>query len=327
MPPDAGPAAQQERRPHFWAGWPAYLACWFALQLVVQGGLQVMMVMVLISNGATLESVLEAPPDSLQVLPWTMAIEWAALFTTLLVTHYFLTRGRAENLAFIGLVLPRKALLQSIAGILIEGGHFLLIFGIGLALGIYHVVSVSGPGPSALILLLASLVLLPAALVEEATMRGYLFRDIEQRHGLAAAVLISSVVFALIHSMNPSVWETPWPMLGLFAAGLLLAAAFVATRNLLYPTMVHMIWNLMEGPVLGLPISGISPTYAIFETRVQGSPLLTGGGFGPEAGLPAILTTFLWIPVIWWGGRLVSDPPGARIFSPRRDAETGGVSL
>jgi hypothetical protein len=52
---------------------------------------------------------------------------------------------------------------------------------------------------------------------------------------------------------------------------------------------VHWAWNLFEGPVYGTGVSGTVTTSPIFISQTPGSTLWTGGEFGPEAGLVAVV--------------------------------------
>jgi len=70
----------------------------------------------------------------------------------------------------------------------------------------------------------------------------------------------------------------------------LLAAAFVVTRNLWFPIGVHFAWNFCEGPLYGTQISGRSFGADAVTAHLAGPALITGGQFGPEAGIPAIVT-------------------------------------
>jgi hypothetical protein len=85
-------------------------------------------------------------------------------------------------------------------------------------------------------------------------------------------------------------------------AGVLFAAAYVAFRSLWVPIGMHWAWNLFEGPVFGTPVSGMS-MHSLLHGELRGSALVTGGAFGPEAGLVCIGLGallggfFLWLAI------------------------------
>jgi membrane protease YdiL (CAAX protease family) len=107
------------------------------------------------------------------------------------------------------------------------------------------------------------------------------------------------VIFSLFHLANPGMsWIST---LGLFLAGLFLAYGYVATRSLWLPIGLHIGWNFFEGPFFGFKVSGLSGPVLI-EHTVLGPDLVTGGIFGPEAGLvlvPALLVGTLLIYLIY----------------------------
>ena len=53
--------------------------------------------------------------------------------------------------------------------------------------------------------------------------------------------------------------------------------------------MIWMGWNFAQGNIYGVPISGEYDTNTVFACERIGNDILTGGAFGPEAGLLATL--------------------------------------
>jgi membrane protease YdiL (CAAX protease family) len=117
--------------------------------------------------------------------------------------------------------------------------------------------------------------------VEEITTRGYIMQRLAPAWGWPAAVAVSSVIFTLPHALNPSV-----NLLALgntFLIGMFFAFGYLATRSLWLPIGMHVGWNLVEIG-LGFPDSGyVDP--GILRSTVRGPFLITGGAYGPEAGL------------------------------------------
>lgn len=130
---------------------------------------------------------------------------------------------------------------------------------------------------------------MPALLVmafgEELLVRGFLLRYWQQALGIPGAVLLTSAAFALMHSSNPGL--SPWGLLGIFIAGVMLAAAFVASGSLWFATGIHLGWNAATSVVLGLPVSGlVLPSLTRWQTADSDiARQLMGGDFGPEEGL------------------------------------------
>jgi uncharacterized protein len=173
--------------------------------------------------------------------------------------------------------------LQAAAGILLGLALFSSVF------GLLHVVGVARwQGISArfdVIPMLAAAIL--AAVGEELTFRGGLFRILEERLGTAWALALSAALFGLLHALNPGATVVSTAAIAL-EAGVLLAAAYALTRNLWFPIGLHLGWNFTEGGIFGVSVSGGAAAKGIFSVSLAGPTLLTGGRFGPEASLIAI---------------------------------------
>lgn len=133
---------------------------------------------------------------------------------------------------------------------------------------------------------------------EELAFRGYILQRLARAWGLPAAVVVSSLVFAMVHALNPNV--QPLAMLSLFAAGLLLACAYLVSRSLWLPIGLHIGWNLAEMQLLGFAGSGATEP-ALLRSVVHGPELLTGGAFGPEGGLVGLAATLIGIVILLVG--------------------------
>ncbi|GGU90732.1 CAAX amino protease [Actinomadura cremea] len=127
------------------------------------------------------------------------------------------------------------------------------------------------------------------AAVEEVLFRGVVFRILEERAGTVAALVASSVLFGATHLVNAN--ATLWGTLAIaLTGGTMLAAAYVATRSLWLPIGLHFAWNFSLAGVFGVAVSGSdAPADGLLETTLSGPSLLTGGAFGPEASLLALL--------------------------------------
>jgi membrane protease YdiL (CAAX protease family) len=130
-------------------------------------------------------------------------------------------------------------------------------------------------------------------------MRGYLLNAAARSWGKWGGVVASTVVFAGLHAANPHFDEHPLAIAGLLLAGLYLASAYLITRNLWLAIFLHTGWNLLEGPIFGLQVSGMSVPASIFRTQAVGPELWTGGAFGPEAGLLLCLLMVVHIAALW----------------------------
>ena len=134
---------------------------------------------------------------------------------------------------------------------------------------------------------------LAVAVGEEIICRGVIFRLIDERWNIWAALLVSALLFGFMHiSNNNATW---WSSLAIaIEAGLLLGAAYKWSGNLWIPIGIHWAWNYTQGNIFGLAVSGANTNETILATTVGGPDIITGGVFGPEASIiSVILGTFL----------------------------------
>jgi membrane protease YdiL (CAAX protease family) len=126
------------------------------------------------------------------------------------------------------------------------------------------------------------------AVTEELLFRGVLHRILEQRAGSVIAIVVSSLFFGLTHLINGN--ATVWGTLAIAVeGGTMLAVAYTATRSLWLPIGLHFAWNFLQGGVFGTAVSGAESEPGLLRTVLSGPDALTGGSFGPEAGLFALL--------------------------------------
>ncbi|MFZ4794327.1 MAG: CPBP family intramembrane glutamic endopeptidase [Blastocatellia bacterium] len=125
-----------------------------------------------------------------------------------------------------------------------------------------------------------------AALFEELLYRGYAFQTLLRGAHPSIPIVALSLLFGLGHWGNPN--RTLFSTANTVLAGIWLSVAYLRSRNLWYPTALHLSWNLMLGPIFGLPVSGrIMPAHPLLLTS-SGSPVwLTGGSYGSEGGVAA----------------------------------------
>lgn len=159
-----------------------------------------------------------------------------------------------------------------------------------------------------------------AAAAEEAVFRGYAFQALVQGVGVWPATLASSALFAYLHAGNPNV--TPGALANIFLAGVMLAVAYLRTRSLWFATAVHLGWNWTMASLLDFPVSGLVRDMPLYTARETGPDWVTGGSFGPEAGIAASLTILLG--TVWmWRTRLIGESPRMRALRPLVDDVTG----
>ncbi len=180
------------------------------------------------------------------------------------------------------------ALKLSLAGI--SGGAALMALVVGLAAlaGAYRIIGPGGGEDAVMILFGGGLV---AAVVEEVLFRGILFRWIEEFAGSWVALGLTSVLFGMAHLANDNASLFSSVAIAI-EAGIMLGAAYMLTRSLWLPIGIHFGWNVAQGLVFDVPVSG-HPVRGLVEAQLQGPELLSGGAFGLEASVIALLVASL----------------------------------
>ena len=182
---------------------------------------------------------------------------------------------------------PFKNLGLSLQG---KGKHLGLglLLGIGLisvgmlALTMAGMITLSYSNPNTLALATSSILFAIVAVNEEIMARGYLLRVLMESCNKYWALIISAVVFAILHGLNPNVsWVA---LLNLFLAGCLLGVYYIHYNNLWFSIGLHFTWNYFQGPIWGSNVCGTT-TESLFTQQLSGNDLITGGAFGFEASL------------------------------------------
>jgi uncharacterized protein len=210
----------------------------------------------------------------------------AVLFTFVLGASVRVLEGlRLRQVGF----RPAAAIPDTLRGIGLGAALLTAVVGILALLGHYAIVGWEPlrPGTTRGGALLYTLGLfLCAAVFEEVVSRGILFRLFEQALGTWVAVALSAGLFAFGHRFNPG--ATTMSAIGVGQAGILLAAVYAATRSLWLPIGLHWAWNFFQGPVWGSGVSGFD-TGVLAHAVISGPVLVTGGSFGVEISLPALV--------------------------------------
>lgn len=131
------------------------------------------------------------------------------------------------------------------------------------------------------------------AFSEETVFRGIVVREWAAKWGWTAAALLGGLLFGAVHLPGTEGGLSPVSVIWILAAGAAVTAMFVALyirgRSLWLPIGFHAGWNLCLQGILGVTISGKNPGEALLHSSVSGPNWLTGGVFGIEASLIAII--------------------------------------
>lgn len=198
----------------------------------------------------------------------------------LLGVSRWIERRRPSEVGFAPEHAVRGALLGGVAGVVLIS----TVIGLLALAGAYQAVWAAA---SPQLLLGSIMALVFAAWFEEVFFRAILFRCLEGWGGSGAALLGSSLLFGLAHLGNPNAGWVPAIAIAI-EAGVMLGAVWMWTRSLWAVWGLHFAWNWTQGGLFGAPVSGL-PFSGLLKGSLHGDPLWTGGTFGPEAGLVAVL--------------------------------------
>lgn len=130
---------------------------------------------------------------------------------------------------------------------------------------------------------------------EEIFFRGYCLKSISERNGNLKAIIISSILFSLVHSLNPNV--APLFFVNVVLVGVLFS--FMALKfSIWLPIGFHAMWDYFEGNVWGLPDSGVI-VKGMYSVKVIKNNIINGGLVGPEGGLIVTLVLLVCILIVF----------------------------
>jgi uncharacterized protein len=232
----------------------------------------------------------------------TLLVASSVILAIAITLSVYLARRFLDRRSFasLGLYFNSLAARDLLFGIGLAGLLMGLIYLVEWAAGWLHFEGFSweqqGWRTTLLGIVVSMLVFILVGWYEELLSRGYWLQNLRDGLNLAWGVAISSALFALAHSANPNVtWVA---IIGLFAAGLFLAYGYLRTGLLWLSIGLHIGWNFFEGTVFGFQVSG-STFFSIIQQTVRGPELITGGEFGPEAGLIVLLAMLLGAALIY----------------------------
>ncbi|MDJ0699647.1 MAG: CPBP family intramembrane metalloprotease [Woeseiaceae bacterium] len=214
----------------------------------------------------------------------------------------------------IGLPFSLQAVLPTLIGTALGAVPILLIV-IAAVIGGYGKVSVGtlslGMLPTVLLPMLIAGFLFAAW--EELVLRGYLLRQLSIGLNPAAAVVITGVLFGLLHSGNPGAnWEG---LVYTAIGGILMGWLMVRSGSLWLLIGYHFGWNATAYQLFGLELSGLDADASFLIATLDGSEWLTGGSYGFEASLPAVIAeTVVLLAVLRF--RLFPARSSALAFGP-----------
>ena len=138
----------------------------------------------------------------------------------------------------------------------------------------------------------------PQGASEELMFRGYMIPAFNKRYKVAVGVAVSSILFSAFHSLNPGF--TPLASINLVLIAVLFALIYLLTGDIWMTSAMHTAWNLTQGNIYGLQVSGNLASNTVFKIiyDANADPSITGGAFGPEGGLATTIVTSVCMVIV-----------------------------
>ena len=190
-------------------------------------------------------------------------------------------------------IAPRKDISSIGNGLFIGFSYFIIVTVTMSLCGYYHIKSIQFDWEKQLF---SFTLFFLVAVSEEIFFRGILFRMINRRWNIWAALVISALIFGGLHIFNNN--ATLWSSIAIaIEAGSLLGAAYAYSKNIWLPIGIHWIWNYTQGNILGFPVSGEDNVTSIITPEISGPQWLTGGSFGAEA---SVISAVIGLLISLW---------------------------
>ena len=223
-----------------------------------------------------------------------------------------------KTFASLGLQTSKRSVIDTVFGFALSGLMAASVFLAMWKLGYVDNVQFSAIDLAAVGLLLGALLVM--ALVgfwEELVFRGYVLQNMAEGMGMKTAVLVSCMLYGLVHSANPNAGLLSTAIIVLF--GYLRIYGYLSTGQLWLSIGMHTGWNFFQATVFGFAASGHAEAWTLVTHESSAAGWLSGGEFGPEASvltIPVVLITLVVMRVWARGGQ-------PRSYTTR-EAETAG---
>jgi len=197
---------------------------------------------------------------------------------------------------------------ELIAGLVIGAAMFAAVMAVMAGFGLYDIRAL-GVAP----LWTAAGKAIQSGVVEELLIRAILLRLVWRAFGPWIAFAVSAALFGFGHIANPNATVFAAICIAL-EAGIMLGAFYALTGRVWVSIGVHAAWNFTQGYVFGAAVSGgdFGPAMASSTARTGFPEWLTGGAFGPEASLPALVVCLIVGGVVmglaWRAGHFAKQP-------------------
>ncbi|WP_129596273.1 CPBP family intramembrane glutamic endopeptidase [Anaerophilus nitritogenes] len=225
-----------------------------------------------------------------------MILSCGGVFLCLFVWVKFIEKRSFSSIGFFKENKISQYCIGFLVGMLMFFAVMILLFILGQAkINQNPIISVGVSAISSILIALPGWIIQGAS--EEVVTRGWLMNVIGARYNVVVGLLVSSSLFGILHLLNNHV--SLLAIFNIILVGLFFGLYALKTDNIWGACGAHSAWNWAQGNIFGLEVSGNSVcSLSLIQTKLTGIEWVTGGSFGPEAGLAATLILLVGIVIV-----------------------------
>lgn len=284
-------AREQSKGKVVWKEVLIFLAVFFVTTIVSSLILEIPMILELAKKLLTGYSISSAL-DFVNSQTFILLSLFVTVITTIGAIIYCtkIEKRRLSTMGFIRKNAVKEYLIGFVIGIGMLAASLLLCVITGTAK-----ISFSGGSIGMILLFLFGYLL--QGMSEEVLVRGYFMISLGRENSIGWAVIMSSLMFAMLHIFNAGLSVLAFVNLALY--GLLMALYMLKHGSIWGVCAIHSAWNFVQGNVFGIQVSGMPLTESVFATELTGSHWITGGDFGLEGGLAVTVVLIAGLALVW----------------------------
>lgn len=228
--------------------------------------------------------------------PWQTTIGLVVNFLPFFIAVWLWVRFFEGRAFMTNGLLSDNAVAEYIRGVV---SGFVMLTAVVVILGLMGTVTIENPFNTMAIggALLVTIGWVVQGAAEEFFTRGFIMQIVGRRFGIIAGVVVSALIFTLLHTGNLNV-----SLLGL--VNLALVSIFLSIYSLKEGALWgvfgwHSVWNWAQGNLFGFEVSGndLAQNSIVLDLAENGADWITGGPFGLEGGV--ITSTVLVFGIGW----------------------------
>lgn len=217
---------------------------------------------------------------------------FGVLLLVLLLANKFILKKSTESLGFY----KQNWIKQYGLGAAIRSIMLIVVYLLSLLTG--GAQTVFNPDTSVLIIFGYLIGFLIQGMTEEVLTRSLIMNAFSAKKGVVYGIIINSIFFSLMHGINSGI--DILALINLFLAGIFFSLLFYWSGSIWVAGAAHSLWNFVQGPILGVKVSGASMPNALLTTDLfENRALLNGGNFGLEDGLIDTLISIIACVILW----------------------------